>query len=41
MRKLVILIHRYLGIGLALVFVLWFASGIDNCETGGEPENED
>ncbi len=37
MRKLVILIHRYLGIGLALVFVLWFASGFAIIYTGGMP----
>ena len=37
MRKLVIQIHRYLGIGLALVFVLWFASGFAIIYTGGMP----
>ena len=28
MRKWLILIHRYLGIALSLVFVMWFVSGI-------------
>ena len=27
-RKWLILSHRYLGIGLGLLFVVWFASGI-------------
>ncbi|NKB35154.1 MAG: hypothetical protein GKR91_18815 [Pseudomonadales bacterium] len=37
MRNLVILLHRYLGIGLALVFVVWFASGFAIIYTGGMP----
>lgn len=38
MRKLVILLHRYLGIALALLFVIWFASGFAIIYTGGMPE---
>ena len=43
MGKLIILLHRYLGIALALIFVLWFASGFAIIYTGGMPtltENE-
>ena len=36
-RKFVILIHRYLGIPLSGVFMLWFASGIVMIYTGGMP----
>jgi hypothetical protein len=32
-----ILIHRYLGIGLSLLFVVWFASGIVMMYAGGMP----
>ena len=38
MRKFVILLHRYLGIALSLVFVVWFASGFAIIYTGGMPE---
>jgi len=37
MRSLVIVLHRYLGIALALLFVLWFASGFAIIYTGGMP----
>jgi hypothetical protein len=36
-RKAVILSHRYLGIGLSLLFVVWFASGITMMYAGGMP----
>ena len=36
-RKFVILTHRYRGIPLSGVFVLWFASGIVLIYTGGMP----
>jgi hypothetical protein len=38
MRRLAILLHRYLGIPLSFLFVLWFASGIVMMYTGGMPE---
>jgi uncharacterized iron-regulated membrane protein len=37
MRRLLILVHRYLGIPLSFVFVLWFASGIAMIYVGGMP----
>jgi hypothetical protein len=37
-RKLVILSHRYLGIGLSLLVVWWFASGIVMIYSGGMPQ---
>jgi hypothetical protein len=37
-RKCVILVHRYLGIGLSLLFVTWFISGIGMIYAGGMPE---
>ena len=36
-RKAVILSHRYLGIALSLLFVVWFASGITMMYAGGMP----
>lgn len=37
-RKLVILAHRYLGIALSLLAVLWFATGIVMMYVGGMPQ---
>ena len=37
LRKWLILIHRYLGIPLSAVIVLWFGSGIVMMYTGGMP----
>jgi|KBSMisStandDraft_5_1062788.scaffolds.fasta_scaffold17037_2 hypothetical protein len=37
-RKWLILIHRYLGIGLGLLFVVWFVSGIGMMYAGAMPE---
>jgi hypothetical protein len=37
-RKWTILVHRYLGIGLSLLFVIWFISGIGMIYAGGMPE---
>jgi hypothetical protein len=37
-RKWMILLHRYLGIGLSLLFVMWFISGIGMIYAGGMPE---
>ncbi len=36
-RKWLILIHRYLGIALSLLFVVWFVSGITMRYAGGMP----
>jgi hypothetical protein len=36
-RKSVILAHRYLGIALSLLFIVWFASGITMMYAGGMP----
>ena len=36
-RKWMILIHRYLGIPLSVLFVVWFASGIVMINAGGMP----
>ena len=36
-RKWLILSHRYLGIALCLLFVMWFASGIVMIYAGGMP----
>ncbi len=36
-RKWLILSHRYLGIALGLLFVIWFASGIGMMYAGGMP----
>jgi hypothetical protein len=36
LKKCVILAHRYLGIALSLLIVMWFASGIVMM-TGGMP----
>jgi hypothetical protein len=38
LRKAVILAHRYLGLGLGLLVVVWFASGIVMMYAGGMPE---
>ena len=35
--RILILSHRYLGIPLSLLFVMWFASGIVMIYTGGMP----
>src|SRR5688572_9540520 len=37
LRKFLILVHRYLGIVLSLLFVVWFASGIAMMYAGGMP----
>src|SRR5215471_12368741 len=37
MRKLLVLIHRYLGIVFSLLFFTWFASGIAMIYTRGMP----
>jgi uncharacterized iron-regulated membrane protein len=37
-RRCMILVHRYLGIGLSLFFVMWFISGIGMIYAGGMPE---
>jgi uncharacterized iron-regulated membrane protein len=37
LRKWLILSHRYLGIALSLLFVMWFASGIVMIYAGGMP----
>ncbi len=37
MHRLLLLTHRYLGIALGIVFVLWFASGFAIMYTGGMP----
>ena len=36
-RRSVILAHRYLGIAISLLFVVWFASGITMMYAGGMP----
>ena len=36
-RRWLILIHRYLGIVLSLLFVVWFVSGITMMYAGGMP----
>jgi uncharacterized iron-regulated membrane protein len=38
LRKLLILAHRYLGIALSLLAVLWFATGIVMMYAGGMPQ---
>ena len=40
-RRVLILSHRYLGIGISLVFVLWFASGFVIIYTGGMPSHSE
>ena len=37
MRRLLIVVHRYLGIPLSFLFVLWFVSGIAMIYVGGMP----
>jgi hypothetical protein len=37
LRKWIILTHRYLGIALSLLFVVWFLSGIGMIYAGGMP----
>ena len=37
MRTFLILTHRYLGIPLSFVFVVWFVSGIVMMYAGGMP----
>jgi hypothetical protein len=37
LRKALILVHRYLGIPLSFLFVVWFASGIAMIYVGGMP----
>jgi hypothetical protein len=37
LRRLLILFHRYLGIPLSFLFVVWFASGIAMIYVGGMP----
>src|SRR3954454_1376839 len=36
-RRFLILLHRYLGIPLSFLFVVWFASGIAMIYVGGMP----
>ena len=36
-RRSLILLHRYLGIALSLLFVVWFATGITMMYAGGMP----
>src|SRR5262245_947222 len=38
LRKWLILTHRYLGLVLSLLFVVWFLSGIAMIYAGGMPE---
>ncbi len=38
LRRALILIHRYLGIPLSLLFVVWFVSGIAMIYVGGMPQ---
>jgi hypothetical protein len=38
MKKLLILAHRYLGIGLSLLAIMWFATGISMMYVGGMPQ---
>jgi hypothetical protein len=37
-RKWLIILHRYLGIALSVLFVIWFLSGIAMIYAGGMPE---
>src|SRR5512138_717040 len=37
LRRTLILVHRYLGIPLSLLFVLWFVTGIAMMYVGGMP----
>ena len=37
-RRLLILSHRYLGIAISLMCVVWFASGITMMYAGGMPQ---
>jgi hypothetical protein len=37
LRRSLILLHRYLGIALSLLFVVWFATGITMMYAGGMP----
>ena len=37
LRRILILVHRYLGIPLSLLFVLWFVTGIAMMYVGGMP----
>jgi hypothetical protein len=37
MKKLLILSHRYLGIGISLLAIMWFATGITMMYAGGMP----
>lgn len=41
LKQTIILIHRYLGIPLSFVFVVWFVSGIAMMYSGGMPETSD
>ena len=38
MKKLLILSHRYLGIGISLLAIMWFATGIAMMYVGGMPQ---
>jgi hypothetical protein len=38
LRRFLILLHRYLGIPLSFLFVVWFASGIAMIYVGGMPD---
>ena len=37
MKRVVILLHRYLGIPMSVIFVLWFVSGIFMIYAGDMP----
>jgi len=38
MRRLIIFVHRYVGMPMSIIFVVWFVSGIVMMYTGGMPE---
>jgi hypothetical protein len=38
LRRILILVHRYLGIPLSVLFVMWFVTGIAMIYVGGMPE---
>jgi hypothetical protein len=37
-RRWMILVHRYLGVGLGALFLMWFVSGVGMIYTGGMPQ---
>ena len=38
LRRLIVLSHRYLGIVLSLLVIMWFATGITMMYVGGMPQ---